>query len=133
LENGYNIYSFQGKLLKHVLKDKFYQLLWRPRPPSLLPEEKIQYIKQNIGKYANVIEAKNKAIKEAEKEEMRKLREEKRKEFELYLKQKDEEYAKQKNERRQILREDSEDEDVTFVEEWVEELEDYQEIILENE
>jgi len=64
---------------------------------------------------------------------MRKLREEKRKEFEVYLKQKDEEYAKQKNERRQILREDSEDEDVTFVEEWVEELEDYQEIILENE
>jgi len=133
LENGYNIYSFQGKMLKHVLKDKFYQLLWRPRPPSPLSDDRIQYIKQNIGKYTSVFEAKDKAIKEAEREEIRKQREEKRKEFEVYLKQKEEDYKKQKNERKQLIGEDSDDEDVVLVEQWVEELEDYQEIPIQDE
>jgi len=133
LENGYNIYSFQGKLLKHVLKDKFFQLLWRPRPPSLLTEERIQYIKQNIGKYASIFEAKAKAVKEAEKEEMKKQREEKRKEFEAFIKQKENEYKQQKNDRISILGEDSDDEKVTYVEQEVEELEDYQEIIIQDE
>jgi len=44
VENGYNIWTFQGKLLKHVGKDKFYQFFWRPRPPSLVSaaqEEKL--------------------------------------------------------------------------------------------
>ena len=40
MENGYNIWSFQGKLIHKMLKDRFYQFLWRPRPPSLLSKEK---------------------------------------------------------------------------------------------
>ena len=39
-ENGYNIWTFQGVLVNKVLKDRFFQFLWRPRPPSLLSEEK---------------------------------------------------------------------------------------------
>jgi len=80
-----------------------------------------------------VFEAKDKAIKEAEREEIRKQREEKRKEFEVYLKQKEEDYKKQKNERKQLVGEDSDDEDVVLVEQWVEELEDYQEIPIQDE
>jgi hypothetical protein len=39
-ENGYNIWSFQGKLLHTHRESKFYQFLWRPRHPSLLSKEK---------------------------------------------------------------------------------------------
>jgi translation initiation factor 3 subunit B len=40
LENGYNLWTFQGKLLRHQLRDRFYTFSWRPRPPSLLPPAK---------------------------------------------------------------------------------------------
>lgn len=39
VDNGYYIWSFQGKLLQRHALDQFCQLLWRPRPPSLLSED----------------------------------------------------------------------------------------------
>lgn len=41
-DTGYYVWSFQGKLLQRELRDKFYQLLWRPRPPTLLSKDQIQ-------------------------------------------------------------------------------------------
>jgi translation initiation factor 3 subunit B len=35
-ETGYQFYSFNGRLLAKVLKPKFFEFHWRPRPPSLL-------------------------------------------------------------------------------------------------
>merc|ERR1712167_278671 len=52
MENGYNIWSFQGKMLHHCPKDKFFQLLLRPRPPSLLSEAKEKEVRKNLRKYA---------------------------------------------------------------------------------
>jgi len=73
VETGYNIYSFQGKLLKHVLKDKFYQMIWRPRPASLLSQEKRQSIKANIKKYFQQFrEADDKTKKIADRERFNK-------------------------------------------------------------
>eukprot|EP00965_Chrysotila_dentata_P108904 3598125-Pleurochrysis_carterae.AAC.1 len=40
MENGYNIWSSHGRPLGHVKQDKFFQFLWRPRPPSMLSEAK---------------------------------------------------------------------------------------------
>ena len=51
LENGYNIWSFQGKLLHTHRESKFYQFLWRPRPPSLLSKEKEKEIRKNLLEY----------------------------------------------------------------------------------
>jgi len=130
LENGYNLYSFQGKLLRHVLKEKFYQLLWRPRPPSLLTDDRVSFIKNNISKWEKLFQAKDKAIKEAEREAVRRQRAEKRQEFESYLKQKEEEYVKQKPELTKLWSGvDPDVDDATYTEEWVEELQDYQEIV----
>lgn len=36
MENGYEIRSFNGKLLYRESLDAFAQFQWRPRPPSLL-------------------------------------------------------------------------------------------------
>merc|ERR1711915_725983 len=36
VDNAYWIWSFQGKCMKRHSVDKFCQLLWRPRPPSLI-------------------------------------------------------------------------------------------------
>ena len=44
MDTGFCVWSFQGSILYRnpILMDKFCQLLWRPRPPSLLTEEDLQ-------------------------------------------------------------------------------------------
>ncbi|KAL0003545.1 hypothetical protein SO802_017326 [Lithocarpus litseifolius] len=52
MENGFNIWSFNGKLLYRISKDHLFQLLWRPRPPSVLSPEKEEEIAKNLKKYS---------------------------------------------------------------------------------
>jgi len=102
LETGYNIYSFSGKLLKKFLKDKFFEFLWRPRPPTLLPPEKLKEIEKNIKSYGQ----KFKKEDDAKLEEERRILEQKRKELRNdFLKVFDsiqKEYKNQKEERHGI-------------------------------
>ncbi|KAL6906358.1 hypothetical protein ACP4OV_003959 [Aristida adscensionis] len=56
MENGFQIWSFNGKHLYKVSKDHFYQFMWRPRPPSLLTPEKEEEISKNLKKYSKKYE-----------------------------------------------------------------------------
>lgn len=47
-ENGYNLWSSQGKLLGRHLKEKFYALQWRPRPPSMLDDDQEREVRKNL-------------------------------------------------------------------------------------
>merc|ERR1712065_117610 len=51
-ENGYNIYTFQGKNIVKQMKDRFYQFLWRPRPPSLLSQKQEKDIKKRLKEFS---------------------------------------------------------------------------------
>ncbi len=42
VDNAYWLWTFQGRLLQKNNKDRFCQLLWRPRPPTLLSQEQIK-------------------------------------------------------------------------------------------
>lgn len=42
MDNAYWLWTFQGRLLQKNNKDRFCQLLWRPRPPTLLSTEQIK-------------------------------------------------------------------------------------------
>eukprot|EP00897_Mesotaenium_endlicherianum_P005996 jgi/Mesen1/5424/ME000027S04793 len=59
MENGYNVWSFNGKLLYRIPRDRFTQFLWRPRPPSLLPPEKDVEIAKNLRKYSKKYEVED--------------------------------------------------------------------------
>nr|CAI5869782.1 unnamed protein product [Callosobruchus analis] len=59
VDTGYWLWSFQGKILKRVNLEKFAQILWRPRPPTLLSEEKQKDIKKNLKKYYPQFESKD--------------------------------------------------------------------------
>ncbi len=50
MDNGYTIWSFQGKQLYNQSYETFYQLLWRPRE-SLLSKSEIEKIRRNLKKY----------------------------------------------------------------------------------
>ncbi|CAG9824642.1 unnamed protein product [Phaedon cochleariae] len=59
VDTGYWIWSFQGKILKRFNMEKFAQMLWRPRAPMLLGEEKQKEIKKNLKKYYPQFESKD--------------------------------------------------------------------------
>jgi translation initiation factor 3 subunit B len=80
MENGFNIWSFHGKHLYRILKDNFYQFLWRPRPPSFLTAEKEEEIAKNLKKYSKKYEAEDQDVSlllsEQEQEKRRIVKEE---------------------------------------------------------
>ncbi|KAL9225539.1 hypothetical protein vseg_001448 [Gypsophila vaccaria] len=80
MENGFNIWSFNGKLLYRILKDHFFQFQWRPRPPTLLSPEKEEEIAKNIKKYSKKYEAEDQDVSlllsEQDREKRRLLKEE---------------------------------------------------------
>jgi translation initiation factor 3 subunit B len=50
LDTGYNLFSFSGRTMLKVLKDRFSQFLWRPRPQNLLTQAQIEEIDANFEK-----------------------------------------------------------------------------------
>ncbi|KAI3923934.1 hypothetical protein MKW98_012723 [Papaver atlanticum] len=59
MENGFNIWSFTGKLLYKIPKDHFHQFLWRPRPPSLLTAEMEEKNSKNLDEYSKKYETED--------------------------------------------------------------------------
>jgi translation initiation factor 3 subunit B len=55
MDNGYIIWSFQGKQLFQQSFETFYQLLWRPRE-SLLSKSQIEKVKKDLKKYEKQFE-----------------------------------------------------------------------------
>lgn len=74
MENGFHIWSFNGKLLYRIPKDHFYQFLWRPRPPSFLSAEKEEEIAKNLKKYSKKYEAEDQDVSLQLSEQDRKKR-----------------------------------------------------------
>lgn len=56
------VWLFNGKLLHSAPRDRFYQFLWRPRPPSLLSAEALASIKANLKKYAKAYDEEDAAL-----------------------------------------------------------------------
>lgn len=98
-DSGFMVWSFQGKLLRQSSVDRFCELLWRPRPPTLMTPEQIKDIQKNLKKYSTQFEVKDRlALTKASKELI-----EKRRalitDFESYRSQKNDEYEDEKKER----------------------------------
>jgi len=60
VDNGYFIWSFQGKVLQRHPLDQFCNFSWRPRPPTLLTTKDINRIKKDLKKYQKQFEQKDK-------------------------------------------------------------------------
>jgi len=93
MDNAYWIWNFQGKILKRVNIDKFCQLLWRPRPPSLLAKEQIKDIKKNLKKYSDQFNAKDKMRQSKASKELMMKRSVLAREYSEYREEKEEQYA----------------------------------------
>jgi translation initiation factor 3 subunit B len=63
MENGYHLYDFKGTLLREEHIDRFKQLLWRPRPPTLLSKEEQAEIRKNLRNYSRLFDEQDLAKK----------------------------------------------------------------------
>ncbi|KAF1996071.1 eukaryotic translation initiation factor 3 [Amniculicola lignicola CBS 123094] len=63
MENGYHLYDFKGTLLREEHIDRFKQLIWRPRPPTLLSKEEQTEIRKNLRNYSKVFDEQDLAKK----------------------------------------------------------------------
>ncbi|KAI8072431.1 hypothetical protein BC940DRAFT_251856 [Gongronella butleri] len=64
-DHGFILWDFKGQLLFKQNIDKFKQLLWRPRPASLLTADMKKKIKKNLRQYAKQFEEEDLAAGDA--------------------------------------------------------------------
>jgi len=102
LENGYCIWSFSGKLLSKILKDKLYQFTWRPRPPSLLTEDQIKEIQKNFKNYSKKYSLEESKRKTEAKKERQVKREKLRQDFLDYIQTKKKEFEEDEEKRKKL-------------------------------
>lgn len=67
MENGYHLYLFDGTLLREEHLDKFKQLLWRPRPPTLLTRDDQKAIRKNLREYSKDFEEQDRIEEDKER------------------------------------------------------------------
>ncbi|MFS7988390.1 putative transcription factor WD40-like family [Helianthus anomalus] len=103
MENGFNIWSFNGKLLYRILKDHFFQFLWRPRPPSFLSPEKEEEIFKNLKKYSKKYDVQDQDISVLLSEQDREKRKQLKDDWERWVNEW-KQYHEQEKMERQMLR-----------------------------
>lgn len=67
MENGYHLYDFKGELLREEHIDKFKQLLWRPRPSTLLSKDEQKSIRKNLREYSRLFDEEDQIEEDKEK------------------------------------------------------------------
>ncbi|XP_017782495.1 PREDICTED: eukaryotic translation initiation factor 3 subunit B [Nicrophorus vespilloides] len=99
VDTGYWIWSFQGKILKRINQEKFAQLLWRPRPNTLLTDQMQKDIKKNLKKYYAQFESKDRMRQTRASKELIEKRAALMERFNEYRKSKNDEYIENKPKR----------------------------------
>lgn len=101
-DNGYCLWSFQGKIMKRVMLKNFEQFLWRPRPKTLLREQQQKEIKKNLKKYYAQFESKDRLRTTRASKELLEKRAHLRELFMEYRTKRIEDYNSQKTRRLEL-------------------------------
>ncbi|KAL1507263.1 hypothetical protein AB1Y20_008112 [Prymnesium parvum] len=130
MENGYNLWSSHGRPLGHIKHEKFYQLIWRPRPPSLLSEAQEKEIRKDLRSYSKKYEEEDRKLKLSMQGDRLKLRKQQHADFEKFIQQMNAIYNAEKQARMELrdgaesdnssaytLVEDIDEQELSYVEE----------------
>jgi translation initiation factor 3 subunit B len=85
MEAGYAIWTFQGRQLFRQQKEKLWQVMWRPHPPSLLNPDRQNDIKKNIKAFSKRYDAVDEQAKEVARKKFREERDSKINAFQRVL------------------------------------------------
>ena len=108
MENGYHLYDFKGELLREEHLEKFKQLSWRPRPPTLLSRDEQKTIRKNLREYSKDFEEQDRIEEDKEKGA---IVEERRRILSEWLAWREREEEDMKGERREMGLEEEEEEE----------------------
>jgi translation initiation factor 3 subunit B len=114
MDNGYILWTFQGKQLSQASFETFYQFQWRPRE-KLSSKEEVAEIAKNIKKYEKQFNAFDEAKKRRQRLEETKEKRKSRAAFRATLARLKEWRARQKQERRVLLDGYDSEDDNNFV------------------
>jgi len=112
-ENGYKIWTFQGENLVTVAKETLYQVMWRPRPESMLTSKQKSEVKKNLRKtYWDKFEQEMLKIKQSTSSAASRERLRIKEEWKKYRKQCDQDYVADASLRKELRGDiDSDNED----------------------
>lgn len=66
---GFKMWTFQGRLLHQSMRERLWQVQWRPHPPSLLADEKVSDIRKNLRDYSKRFESEDDAKNREKRQE----------------------------------------------------------------
>ncbi|RUS90727.1 hypothetical protein EGW08_001531 [Elysia chlorotica] len=96
VDNGYWLWNFQGVPQHRQPLEKFCQLQWRPRPPSLLDESKVKEIRKNFKTWAQKFEMEDSTRKQTASKDLLDKRRTLMEAFREYRSRKEREFGEQK-------------------------------------
>jgi len=135
METGYKVWTFNGRLVHELIKTRFFQLVWRPRPPTLLSAKKVKDIEQNLDRYKEKYEQEDKERKRRIQLEIQTKRDQAMQAWRKIEQEKAKEYAANAEKRKKIWGFDidqQEKDNWVEIEKIVEEVIDVQEQFIDN-
>ena len=117
-DSGFNMWTMTGSLLARQVIAGFKQLVWRPRPPTLLSNEQISTIKKNLKEYSKDFDREDALESSKASLEVVEKRKSQWKEWQLLIKKWNKNYQEQLQERINIFGCDP-DQELLESEEWV--------------
>uniref|UniRef100_UPI00358FACB8 eukaryotic translation initiation factor 3 subunit B-like n=1 Tax=Myxine glutinosa TaxID=7769 RepID=UPI00358FACB8 len=122
VDNGYWVWTFQGRLLQKRPMDRFCQLLWRPCPQTLLSADQIKEIKKDQKKYHKLFEQKDRMMQYRASKDLVEKRRKLRDDFKTYRKDVQKLFNEQKSLRMELRGGLDTDELDSNTDDWVEEI-----------
>ncbi|XP_038067508.1 eukaryotic translation initiation factor 3 subunit B-like [Patiria miniata] len=102
VDNAYWVWSFQGRLLQKCNRDRFCQLLWRPRPASLLTDKHLKDLKKNMKTYSKQFELKDRMSHSKASKELIEKRQQMLDEFNSFRQRLQEQYEEERQLRMEL-------------------------------
>ncbi|XP_072044108.1 eukaryotic translation initiation factor 3 subunit B-like [Amphiura filiformis] len=96
VDNAYWVWNFQGKVLQKCTRERFCQMLWRPRPPTLLSAEQIRDVKKNMKTYSKQFELKDRMSQSKASKELIEKRQTMIEEYTKYVARLEEQWQEEK-------------------------------------
>jgi len=122
MENGYQIWTSQGRMIKKVSLDHFQKLQWRNRPPSLLTAQEEKKLMKNLKQYRSEFARIDEEIERNNNQEEQMKKAAMFDEFEDYIKKWATAHQRQAEYRGEMRGYASEDEEFETIEEVYEDL-----------
>ena len=130
MENGYTLWDFKGSQSQKLLLDNFKQLLWRPRPMSLLSSDAKKKIKKNLRDYSKAFEEEDALAQTSVSKELLAHRRRLIDEWNAWRKRVEKDLAEEREKAGVPVITRKEDDSVEVIEEWIEEVvEETEEIV----